>query len=155
MILLFHVTALLILFCLLFLFLCSFVALKFLFLCNLSVRLLCCEDGPKEFLAFLLRHEILTFMRCTTWQNKLTNKTQSCFVRTACTQVKLKDALNNLFTSPAWEEMKNTGEKIKHRLHQRGFSAAWEEFVISLDPEGETHAYRVSVCCCIVVLRTC
>ena len=59
-------------------------------------------------------------------------------------QIKLKDALNNFFTSPAWEEMKGTGEKIRHKFVQDGFSEAWEEFIVSIDPEGETHAYRVS-----------
>ena len=62
-----------------------------------------------------------------------------------CCQIKLKEALNNFFTSPAWEEMKATGEKIRVRLLEEGVSGAWDEFIVSIDPEGETHAYRVSV----------
>ena len=59
-------------------------------------------------------------------------------------QIKLKDAVHNFFTSPAWEEMKGTGERIKDKFNQEGFSGAWDEFIVSVDPEGENHAYRVS-----------
>ena len=58
-------------------------------------------------------------------------------------QIRLKDALNNFFTSPAWEEMKGTGEKIRYKFMEEGFTAAWDELILSIDPEGETHAYRV------------
>ena len=59
-------------------------------------------------------------------------------------QVRLKDAVNNFFTSPAWEDMKNTTAQINHILWTKGFGPAWEELVIALDPEGETNAYRVN-----------
>ena len=60
-------------------------------------------------------------------------------------QIRLKDALNNFFTSPAWEEMKGTGEKIRYKFMEEGFTAAWDELILSIDPEGETHAYRVRI----------
>jgi len=54
----------------------------------------------------------------------------------------VKDAIKNFFNSPAWEEMKDTFYALCMGLKTHGYKHAWDEFVIKIDPEGETHAYR-------------
>ncbi len=62
-------------------------------------------------------------------------------------KVRLKDAIWNFFTSPAWEETKSTMHKLWQEINRKGFFGAWEEFIISIDPEGEYNSYRVRISC--------
>ena len=61
-------------------------------------------------------------------------------------QVLLREAIWNFFSSPAWAETKDSMGKIYEELMMDGFWRAWDEFKIQIDPEGETNAYRVSLC---------
>ena len=51
--------------------------------------------------------------------------------------------VNNFLNSPAWEYSKQAGERVYDTLMEEGVFEAWDELMVSLDPEGATHAYRV------------
>ena len=58
-------------------------------------------------------------------------------------RVRLKDAVTNFFNSPAWSHTKETMWQLYKYLQENSWEEAWKEFVLSIDPEGETHAYKV------------
>lgn len=57
--------------------------------------------------------------------------------------VPLRVALNNFFNSPAWTQTKETLSRLWEHIKINGWKHVFEEFVAVLDPEGETHAYKV------------
>lgn len=60
-------------------------------------------------------------------------------------QVPVREAVNNFFNSPAWQETKDTLKQLYDYYQVHGWNKVWEEFVQALDPEGETHAYKVNL----------
>lgn len=60
-------------------------------------------------------------------------------------QVKVRVALENIFSSPAWTTFKETGWKALYVAWERGsIRDFFGEFQTALDPEGEQSAYKVS-----------
>ncbi|XP_074646691.1 dnaJ homolog subfamily C member 22-like [Tubulanus polymorphus] len=57
--------------------------------------------------------------------------------------IKLKDAIQYFFKSPMWTELKDTLKQLYQFYTTHGFDRLWEEFVKSIDPEGEANAYKV------------
>ena len=58
-------------------------------------------------------------------------------------KVLLKDAAENFFNSEVWEDTKETGARLWGIYLDEGIGRLWQEFVAAMDPEGETHAYKV------------
>lgn len=58
-------------------------------------------------------------------------------------RVRVKDAVTNFFNSPAWSHTKDTLWQLYSYIQEKGWEEAWKEFIVSIDPEGETHAYKV------------
>lgn len=58
-------------------------------------------------------------------------------------KVRLKDAVTNFFSSPAWSHTKETLLQLYQYVQKEGWEEAWKEFVVAIDPEGETHAFKV------------
>jgi len=91
--------------------------------CRLLVLIICCNLYSSLWLAAL---------------------SQNAYVTTKDGQkVLIKDAIKNFFNSPAWEQMKDTFRFLWTGWRTHGYRHAWDEFVMKIDPEGETHAYRV------------
>ena len=55
----------------------------------------------------------------------------------------MQDEVERFMDSPAWEYSKAAGGRAFTILMREGLTAAWDELMIAIDPEGETHAYRV------------
>ena len=51
--------------------------------------------------------------------------------------------VNQFLNSPAWEHSKQSGARVFDTLVEDGVFEAWNELMVSLDPEGATHAYKV------------
>ena len=65
-------------------------------------------------------------------------------------KVRLKNAVTNFFNSPAWSHTKETLLQLYQYVQKEGWEEAWKEFVVAIDPEGETHAFKVlSVYMCL------
>ena len=58
-------------------------------------------------------------------------------------KIRLRDAMGHFFTSPAWLEFKETLWRLYREGGEKGWSNAYDEFVESIDPTGEKHAYKV------------
>lgn len=57
--------------------------------------------------------------------------------------VKLRDAVSHFFSSPAWLEFKEVIWNLYDEGQKHGWQNIYDEFVKSLDPRGETNAYRI------------
>ncbi|XP_076449447.1 dnaJ homolog subfamily C member 22-like [Babylonia areolata] len=57
--------------------------------------------------------------------------------------VPLREALNNFFTSPAWTQTKESLYLIWQNIRVNGWRTFYEQLVQSIDPQGETNAYRI------------
>lgn len=57
--------------------------------------------------------------------------------------IRVKDALNHFFESPAWKDFKEVIGHIWTMIRERGWKEAYSEFVEALDPEGEAAAYKI------------
>jgi DnaJ family protein C protein 22 len=60
-------------------------------------------------------------------------------------KIKLRDAVQNFFKSPAWAETKETFHQMYDYYQFHGFEKMWDEFMKALDPEGEANAYKVGI----------
>ncbi|XP_072181088.1 dnaJ homolog subfamily C member 22-like [Diadema setosum] len=56
--------------------------------------------------------------------------------------IRVKDALNHFFESPAWKDFKEVLGHVVNLIWERGWREAYREFVEALDPEGEAAAYK-------------
>ena len=57
--------------------------------------------------------------------------------------VKLRDAVQHFFRSPAWAKTKQTMWLLWEQYREHGYEKMWHEFVKAVDPEGEANAYEV------------
>ena len=57
--------------------------------------------------------------------------------------IKLRDAVNHFFSSPAWLEFKDVIWGLYEEGQRQGWQNIYDEFVKSLDPRGEQNAYKV------------
>lgn len=57
--------------------------------------------------------------------------------------IKLRDSVNHFFKSPAWLEFKGTFWGIYEEAQKQGWRNVYDEFVKSLDPKGESNAFKV------------
>lgn len=58
-------------------------------------------------------------------------------------EVRIKDAINHVFSSPAWTNKQQTAWQLYNSLTTEGFDSFWRALNIALDPEGEERTYRV------------
>ena len=58
-------------------------------------------------------------------------------------KIKLRDAVNHFFTSPAWLEFKETVWQLFEEGQKQGWKNMYDEFVKALDPRGEQNALKV------------
>ncbi|ESO87977.1 hypothetical protein LOTGIDRAFT_179176 [Lottia gigantea] len=58
-------------------------------------------------------------------------------------KVYLRDAVNNFFKSPAWEETKDSFTRLYNYYKVNGWGKLWEEVIEAFDPKGENNAYKV------------
>lgn len=58
-------------------------------------------------------------------------------------EVPLREAVHNFFTSPAWEDTKEQLRNLYKYYQAHGWQNIWNKVVESLDPLGETKAYKV------------
>lgn len=76
-------------------------------------------------------------------------------------EVPLREAINNFFTSPAWEDTKKSFKDLYNYYQHHGWENLWNRVVDSLDPLGENKAYkvilvqRVMICFFFVFLLSC
>ncbi|XP_069108632.1 dnaJ homolog subfamily C member 22-like [Argopecten irradians] len=57
--------------------------------------------------------------------------------------IPLREAIPNFFKSPAWDNMKETMNKLYEYYKLYGWQRLWQQFVEAMDPTGEANAYRV------------
>lgn len=57
--------------------------------------------------------------------------------------IKLRDAVNHFFNSPAWLEFKDTLKQLYEEGQRNGWDKIYDDFVKAIDPRGEKNAYRV------------
>lgn len=57
--------------------------------------------------------------------------------------IKLRDAVNHFFNSPAWLEFKDTLKQLYEEGQRNGWDKIYDDFVKAIDPRGEQNAYRV------------
>ncbi|XP_066263517.1 dnaJ homolog subfamily C member 22-like [Branchiostoma lanceolatum] len=58
-------------------------------------------------------------------------------------KIKLRDSIDNFFTSPAWLQFKKNLWELYDYGQTHGWDKVWEQFVESLDPTGEANAIQV------------
>ncbi|KAF7488901.1 DnaJ -like protein subfamily C member 22 [Sarcoptes scabiei] len=56
--------------------------------------------------------------------------------------IKCREALRNLFNSPAWLEFRSVCQNLWQFVRTHGISGVWNEIVDALDPQGEHNALR-------------
>lgn len=58
-------------------------------------------------------------------------------------KIKLRDAVNHFFNSPAWLEFKETIQQLYEEGQKNGWDKLYDDFVKAIDPRGEKNAYKV------------
>lgn len=59
-------------------------------------------------------------------------------------EVPLREAIHNFFTSPAWADTKESFRNLYKYYQEHGWENLYNKIVDSLDPLGESKAYKVS-----------
>ena len=60
-------------------------------------------------------------------------------------EIRFRDAAGHFIKSPAFQQFAANVADLFGHMRDEGFSSAWEKFIISLDPLGETNALKVNL----------